>query len=316
MTRHETGRTTERTVVTRRQLADALTTLGVRPGDVAVVHSSLRAFGFVVGGAQAVYEALREAVGPDGTLVMPAFTPQLCHPATWRAPDLVRTDPAAAAAGMPVFDPLRTPVSRTMGVLPELLRALPGSLRSPHPHVSFVAEGPRAREITRSHPDAYRLSSQSPLGELWRLDATILMLGTGWDKCTALHLAEYAAAYPGRREGLWPLPGPGPAGTRWHEVPELLVWEGDFDRMGTEYEACGGPLARTAVGTAVCRAVPLRPLVDFAAGWLPGHRDLRRGIAPPGWREVVDADGPLPLPPLVCGRGPQLRPEPAPGVPV
>lgn len=145
MTRHETGRTTERTVVTRRQLADALTTLGVRPGDVAVVHSSLRAFGFVVGGAQAVYEALREAVGPDGTLVMPAFTPQLCHPATWRAPDLVRTDPAAAAAGMPVFDPLRTPVSRTMGVLPELLRALPGSLRSPHPHVSFVAEGPRAR---------------------------------------------------------------------------------------------------------------------------------------------------------------------------
>ncbi|MGW1765904.1 aminoglycoside N(3)-acetyltransferase [Streptomyces sp. NPDC002073] len=304
-----------REVVTRGRIADGLAALGVGRGEVVVVHSSLRSFGFVPGGAQSVYEALREAVGADGTLVMPAFTPQLCHPGTWRSPDLVQPDPSAVAADMPLFDPERTPVARTMGVLPELLRAVPGSVRSRHPHVSFVAEGPRAQEIVRSHPDAYRLSSQSPLGELWRLDATVLMLGTEWNKCTALHLAEYTTPYPGRRAGLWALPGAGPegsgpegkgpegtgpggAGTRWREVPELLVWEGDFDALGASYEASGGPLSRTRVGGADCRAVKLRPLVEFAAGWLPGHRDLRRGVAPPGWREVAEADGPLPLPPL------------------
>jgi aminoglycoside 3-N-acetyltransferase len=50
------------------------------------------------------------------------------------------------------------------------------------------------------------------------------------------------------------------------------------------------------VGGAACRAVPLRPLVDFATGWLPAHRDLRRGVAPPGWRAVREAGGPLPVP--------------------
>ncbi|MFF3216063.1 aminoglycoside N(3)-acetyltransferase [Streptomyces sp. NPDC002886] len=295
-----------RRLVTRGQIAGGLAALGLGPkaagsgsgSGVVIVHTSLRSFGFVVGGAQSVQWALRDAVGPDGTLVMPAFTPQLCHPSTWRSPDLAGTDLAGAAAAMPVFDRQGTPVSRTMGVLPELLRSLPGARRSGHPHVSFVAEGPRADEIVRSHPDAYRLSAQSPLGRLWDLDATVLMLGTPWNKCTALHLAEYDAPYPGRRSGLWALPeaGPdaGPAGTRWREVPEILVWEGDFDALGEAYEASGNPMASTVVGAAVCRAVPLRALVRFATRWLPAHRDLRRAVAPPGWRSVVDADGPLP----------------------
>lgn len=304
-----------RPVVTRGQIADGLAALGLGPqapapgpgsgsgsgsgsGGVVIVHSSLRSFGFVVGGAQAVQLALRDAVGPQGTLVMPAFTPQLCHPSTWRSPDLAGADLAGAAAAMPVFDRQGTPVSRTMGVLPELLRSLPGARRSGHPHVSFVAEGPRADEIVRSHPDGYRLSAQSPLGRLWDLDATVLMLGTEWNKCTALHLAEYNAPYPGRRSGLWALPEADPDAraprTRWREVPEILVWEGDFDALGEAYEASGNPLARTVVGAAVCRAVPLRSLVRFATRWLPAHRDLRRAVAPPGWRSVVDADGPLP----------------------
>jgi hypothetical protein len=44
-----------------------------------MVHTSLRALGYVVGGEQAVIEALRTAVGPTGTRVMPAQSWQLCE---------------------------------------------------------------------------------------------------------------------------------------------------------------------------------------------------------------------------------------------
>ncbi|OIJ87311.1 hypothetical protein BIV25_39530 [Streptomyces sp. MUSC 14] len=299
---------TNRHVVTRSALGDGLTGLGVGPGATVIAHTSLSSFGYVVGGAQSVLLALRDTVGPRGTLVMPAFTPQLCHPRTWRAPDLARAaaDPDTAAQ-MPAFDPLRTPVARTMGVLPELLRTQPGALRSGHPHVSFAAQGPFAGRIVRDHPAAWRLAAQGPLGRLWDLDATVLLLGAPWEKCTALHLAEYATAYPGRRTGLWAVPeADGRGRTRWHEVPELLVWEGDFNALGAAYEASGEPLATARVGGALCRAVPLRPLVRFACRWLAEHRDLSRGVPPPGWREVVDAGAPLP-----AGRFGAAHPEAA-----
>ncbi len=283
-------------VVTRERILRGLGELGTSPGDVVIVHTSLRSFGYVVGGAQAVHLALRDALGPDGTLVVPAFTPQLCHPSTWHGRDLEACGDVSSQ--MPPYDPLRTPVARSIGALPDLVRALPDALRSSHPHVSFAAQGPHASTVVAGHPDAWRFSAQSPLGRLWDLDATVLMLGTGWDKCTALHLAEYEAAYPGRRAGLWALPRAGADRTEWYEVPELLVWEGDFPAIGAAYEKAGEPLRTVRIGGSVCRAVPVRPLVRFAARRLLGHRDLRRGVAPPGWRDVVEADGPLPCPPV------------------
>ncbi|MEY2248252.1 aminoglycoside N(3)-acetyltransferase [Streptomyces sp. BF23-18] len=305
---------TGRHIVTRSALADGLTALGIRPGATVIAHTSLSSFGYVVGGAHSVLLALRDTLGPRGTLVMPAFTPQLCHPSTWRAPDLAHAaaDPRTAAQ-MPPFDPRRTPAARTMGVLPELLRTQPGTLRSCHPHVSFAAQGPRAETIVREHPTAWRFAAHGPLGRLWDLDATVLLLGAPWHKTTALHLAEYATAYPGRRSGLWAVPEPdGHGGSRWQAVPELLVWEGDFDPLGAAYETSGAPLAGTRIGGARCRALPLRDLVRFACRWLAEHRDLSRTLAPPGWHDVVDAEAPVPAGELGAAHTDPAAKEPIP----
>ena len=56
----------ERTVA---QLAE----LGVGRGGVLLVHASMRAAG---GDAGTMAEALRTALGPEGTLVVPSFTPE------------------------------------------------------------------------------------------------------------------------------------------------------------------------------------------------------------------------------------------------
>ena len=59
--------------VTRADLLGALTALGVREGAVLEVHCALSSFGRVQGGAPAVISALEAAVGPEGTLFMPAL---------------------------------------------------------------------------------------------------------------------------------------------------------------------------------------------------------------------------------------------------
>ncbi len=44
----------------------------------------------------------------------------------------------------------------------------------------------------KNHRPEHGLDFRSPSGRLFETDALIYMLGTGWDKCTLMHLAEYA----------------------------------------------------------------------------------------------------------------------------
>ena len=58
----------------RAELVRQLRSLGVTAGDVLLVHTSFRAVRPVEGGPEGLIRALRDALGPDGTLVMPSWT--------------------------------------------------------------------------------------------------------------------------------------------------------------------------------------------------------------------------------------------------
>src|SRR5512137_2180369 len=60
--------------VTRNMIVRKLREMGLRNGDILMVHSALSSFGSVTGGAKAVVDALLEDVGPTGTLLMPTLT--------------------------------------------------------------------------------------------------------------------------------------------------------------------------------------------------------------------------------------------------
>jgi len=77
------GQMDQRVPWTVESLSSDLRALGVRPGDLVLAHSSASNLGFVVGGAQAIVQALLDVIGPDGTLVVPAHTPDNCDPASW-----------------------------------------------------------------------------------------------------------------------------------------------------------------------------------------------------------------------------------------
>ncbi len=255
---------------TRESIAADLRALGVRAGSVLVVHSSLNAIGWVVGGAVAVAQALRDAVGPDGTVVVPTHTPDNSDPAGWRNPPVPSDWWPVIRENMPGFDPVVTP-SRWMGRIPEVVRTFPDARRSTHPHVSFAAAGAQAKLITADHALDEMLGERSPLARVYDLDGDILLLGVGHDSNTSLHLAEYRVPQPVRtRHGAAVLTGNGREWVWWEDVD---VDEGDFAELGADLDDDVDVLVG-AVGSAACRLVRQRAAVDYAVGWMRAHRPM------------------------------------------
>ncbi len=117
--------------------------------------------------------ALRETLGPDGTLVMPSWT-------------------GDADA---VFDPTRTPASPDLGIVADVFWRLRGAIRSDHPF-AFAAIGPHADDIVSGKVPLPPHIADSPVGRVHALDGQVLLLGVGQDANTTLHLAETIAGVP------------------------------------------------------------------------------------------------------------------------
>jgi aminoglycoside N3'-acetyltransferase len=161
--------------VSKGQLTDQLRALGVEHGGVLLVHTSFRAVRPVEGGPLGLIEALRAAIGPQGTLVMLS----------------------SAADDDEPFDPATMPAAPDLGVVADTFWRLPGVERSNHPF-AFAAAGPQAARITSDPLPIPPHIAASPVGRVHELDGQVLLLGVGHDANTTLHLAELLADVPYR----------------------------------------------------------------------------------------------------------------------
>ncbi len=161
----------------RSRLAEELQKLGVRRGGVLLVHSSLSKLGFVPGGSAAVIRGLQDALGPDGTLIMPTHTWEWMN------------------RGLRVFDARSTPAC--VGAIAEHFRQMGGVLRSLHPTHSVAAKGSRAAEILAGHEKAGTpCGAGTPYARLLEADGQVLLLGATLDSNTAFHCMEALCDYP------------------------------------------------------------------------------------------------------------------------
>jgi aminoglycoside 3-N-acetyltransferase len=258
---------------TRAALVADLRALGVRPGQTLLTHASLRAVGWVRGGAATVVAALHDSVGETGTIVMPAITPENSTTSRAHRERTAGLGPRQLAefrARMPPFDPLLTPATEA-GMIAEALRTTPGAVRSGHPQSSFAAIGERAAGLMAGHRLTSHFGEQSPLAGLYDVhDAAILLLGVGYEACSALHLAEYR--YTGRPptqvyECVVSVNG----NPRWARYRDVVLDDEEFRLIGDEAEK---KLESSFgyVGNAECRLMSLRPVVDFATDWMARHR--------------------------------------------
>lgn len=253
-----------------------LRTLGVTTGSTLLVHSSLRSLGRrVAGGAGTVVDALLGALGPSGTLVVPAQSPQCQDPSRWSHTSPPDYTWARLRHTLPPFDPARTP-SVGMGALAERVRTWPGAVRSGHPLTSFAAVGPAAAGLMAGHEVDSLLGPRSPLARLEEADAQVLLLGVGYDRCTSFHLAEYRLPDP-RRRTVSCVVDRG-AGREWIRFDTIELDASDFDQLGKDLENSTGWVRRGPVAAAEARLLPVAPATAFARRWLLRHR---LGIRPP-----------------------------------
>lgn len=259
------------TPATVATLARDLRALGLTTGQTVLVHTSLNALGYVISGPVSLLLALDEVLGPNGTLMMPAHSADLSDPAAWVAPPVPLEWIPIIRAEMPAFDPRLTP-TRGMGVTAEIFRGQPGVLRSQHPKVSFAARGPQAEFLTREHALSPSMGEGSPLARLYDCDGWVLLLGTGHEHNTSLHLAEVRATWPGKRRVLDGAPIRIHGDRVWQPYEDLDWNDADFALIGSAFAEATGIERQGGVGIGQARLMPQRALVDFGVTWMGRHR--------------------------------------------
>lgn len=261
--------------ITSESVQKDLTAIGVKPGMVLLVHTSLSKIGWVSGGPVAVILALEEVLGPEGTLVMPTHSGDLSDPEEWSNPPVPQEWKEIIRQTMPAFDSEMTP-TRAMGRITETFRNQRRVLRSNHPHMSFAARGKFASLITDNHSLDFSLGDGSPLARIYDLEGRILLLGVEHDNNTSLHLAEYRADFEGKKEIKQGAPIIVDGKRQWIRVRDWEEHSENFIELGKAYKNAGGSLVEGKIGMADSLLIPQRELVDFGVNWIETNVKIQK----------------------------------------
>ena len=238
-----------------------------------LVHLAMSKLGWVVGGAEAVILALLAAVGRRGTIMMVTNCSNNTDPAEWQHPPVPEAWWQTIRDHTPGYNPLTTP-TRGMGVVPELFRTWPGAVRSAHPAFSLAAVGPQAQYLVADHALEEDSGDRSPVGKLYELDGHVLLLGVDHWNNTSLHLAEFRAQYPGKRNLRTGSAMLVDGRRQWVGYETLVTDPDDFGEIGAAFDRAHNIVVRQ-INAAPVRFFRQRLVVDFAVAWMENHRSLR-----------------------------------------
>ena len=141
------------------EVVSVMKELGVSHGSVICIHSSMKEFYNYKGTAKELIDLIIEEIGPEGTLMMPAFPIRnlACKPGY-------------------IFDAKNDPTGA--GYLAEEFRKYPGVLRSINVQHSVCAIGKYANYLTKDHHKTHDCwDKNSPWQRMIELNALVVNLG-------------------------------------------------------------------------------------------------------------------------------------------
>lgn len=251
----------------RNSIALQLIDLGLKPNDLVMFHSSMRAIGSVIGGPDQVHLAIMDVITHNGTL----FAYIACereYEAVGRG-NLSAEEEAFILKNCPPFDPLTARARRDHGILAEFFRSWPGVQVSHNPGARIAALGAHANDILQNHPLNYGYGPGTPLQKIYQT-CKILFLGSDLDSATILHYAEHISPIKDKRIQRYKVPLLQNGERVWVDVEEYDTSEGIcpwperfFEKIIKKYfEATS--IQPKKVGNADSYLVDAKSLVDFA----------------------------------------------------
>ena len=166
--------------ITQKDIEDALVNVGLRKGDIILVHSGVGSFGKLVVFdrnvlLESLINSLKNIVGKEGTIIMPTFTFSFCK--------------------NEAFDVENT--KSTVGALTEYFRKQPGVSRTLHPNHSVAIWGKHKNELLNIGKGTF--DEDSIFGKLHKMGGKIVSFGI--PSCNArsfVHYIEYKHGVPYR----------------------------------------------------------------------------------------------------------------------
>jgi aminoglycoside 3-N-acetyltransferase len=241
------------------------------------IHSSLRSFGEVQGGPDAIVDGfLKEGC----TVLVPTFSDAFeVAPPPGMRPERNGWDYSHDYGVPEKTDTHYTPqtgiINPNMGAIPKSILLRNGRVRGNHPINSFTAVGPFAAHLIEGQrPD----NVYFPLQRLANLGGYVVLMGVGLDSMTALHRAEEMA---GRR-----------LFKRWALDENGSVMMADIGSCSQGFPNLDSALPRlerrVTVGESTWRVFPLQPTLDAAAWLIRENPEITR-CHRPGCRICSDA---------------------------
>jgi aminoglycoside 3-N-acetyltransferase len=236
---------TNQTTVSYRDIVRGLRSLRIDRDKPVFVHSSLRAFGRLQGGAAALLGALLSVFD---SVSVPTFTYNtLVVPEVGPPDNAIQYGAFTDRNMMAEFFHQDLPADRLMGILAETLRQQPGAFRSGHPALSFAGIDAKAyleKQIIKE--------PLAPIAAMYDAGGWVLLIGVDHTVNTSIHLGERLA---GRKTFI-----------RWALMTDMIVACPKFPYCSDGFNAIQPLLdpftKKVQVGGALIQAIPVPELVD------------------------------------------------------
>jgi len=218
------------------------------------LHSSLRSFGWVEGGAPIILQGL---LAEACTVLVPTFSwdafsvpaPLEMRPVR-NGYSYTKLRPPLPGANR-IYTPETQEIDEDMGAIPVSVVNHPQHVRGNHPLCSFTSVGPHAKSLVAAQGP---LQIFSPLEALAAAQGWIILMGVGLESMTLIHLAEQKA---GRRMF-----------RRWANGPDGRPMEVEVGGCSNGFEQISSLLTplekQIQVGQSLWRIFPAQDTLEIA----------------------------------------------------